>query len=85
MLSSNQIHFGTLVRMGRAGLAWTQGDLARRAGVASRTIKNVETGRKKPRNKTRERLIEALARAGAELESNCSVRIRRDLVATTAR
>jgi DNA-binding XRE family transcriptional regulator len=83
VLSSDHIHFGTLVRMGRAGLAWTQGELALHAGIASRTIKNVETGRKKPRSKTRERLIDALARAGAELESNCSVRIRRDLVATT--
>jgi DNA-binding XRE family transcriptional regulator len=75
VLSSDHIHFGTLVRMGRAGLAWTQGDLARHANVSARTIKNIEACRK-PRSRTQAKIRDALAQGGVDLEGNCSVRIR---------
>ncbi len=76
MVSSNQIHFGTLVRMARAGLAWSQGDLASRSGVSARTVKNVEADRRKPRSETQAKISDALANAGADLNGDCSVRIR---------
>jgi DNA-binding XRE family transcriptional regulator len=81
VLSSNQIHFGTLVRMGRAGLAWTQGDLARHANVSARTIKNIEACRK-PRSRTQAKIRDALAEGGVDLEGDCSVRIRGDAPST---
>ena len=47
MLGSTHIHFAAQVRMARAGLCWTQDDLASRARVSARTIKNVEADRGK--------------------------------------
>jgi len=39
---------------------WSQGELARRAGVAVRTIINIETGKRVPRLLTMRRIAEAL-------------------------
>jgi DNA-binding XRE family transcriptional regulator len=64
--------------MARAGLNWTQHDLASRAGVCARTIKNVEADRRKPRSETQAKISDALANAGADLDGDCSVRIRGD-------
>jgi DNA-binding XRE family transcriptional regulator len=68
--------FSTQVRMARAGLAWSQDDLASRSGVSARTIKYVEADRRKPRSGTRAKISDALANAGADLDGDCSVRIR---------
>ena len=70
--------FSTQVRMARAGLNWTQHDLASRAQVSARTIKYVEADRRKPRSETRAKISDALANAGADLDGDCSVRIRGD-------
>ena len=77
MLTPNT-SFGIQVRMARAGLAWSQDDLASRARVSARTIKNVEADRRKPRSETRAKINDALANAGADLDGDCSVRIRGD-------
>ena len=50
MLTTSNTSFGIQVRMARAGLAWSQGDLASHSGVSARTIKYVEADRRKPRD-----------------------------------
>ena len=74
--------FSTQVRMARAGLNWTQHDLAFHARVSARTIKNVEADRRKPRSETQAKISDALANAGADLDGDCSVRIRGDARST---
>ncbi len=44
----------------RLGRLWSQRELARRAGVAERTIINAETGQRLPRLLTMRRIAEAL-------------------------
>ncbi|MCE4225013.1 helix-turn-helix transcriptional regulator [Methylobacterium sp. C25] len=56
-----------LVRGARAMLAWSQTELAERSGVAARTLANIETGRRVPRDGTVERLAVAFAQAGIEM------------------
>jgi DNA-binding XRE family transcriptional regulator len=76
MLTTSNTSFGIQVRMARAGLAWSQDDLAFHARVSARTIKYVEADRRKPRSETRAKISDALANAGADLDGDCSVRIR---------
>ena len=82
MLTTSNTSFGIQVRMARAGLAWSQDDLAFHARVSARTIKYVEADRRKPRSETQAKISDALANAGAELEGDCSVRIRGDARST---
>ncbi len=44
----------------RHGRRWTQGDLARRAGLTQETVSRLERGLERPRASTRARLAEAL-------------------------
>ena len=78
MLTTPTTNFGIQVRMARAGLAWSQDDLASRARVSARTIKNVEADRRKPRQRKGDKIAGALTAGGAELEGGCRVRIRGD-------
>ena len=51
-------------------------------GVYARTVKNVEADRRKPRSETQAKISDALANAGADLDGDCSVRIRGDARST---
>jgi transcriptional regulator with XRE-family HTH domain len=82
MLTTSNTSFGIQVRMARAGLAWSQADLASRSGVSARTVKNVEADRRKPRSETQAKISDALANAGADLDGDCSVRIRGEVRST---
>jgi transcriptional regulator with XRE-family HTH domain len=82
MLTTSNTSFGVQVRMARAGLNWTQRDLAFHARVSARTVKYVEADRRKPRDETQAKISEALASAGADLDGDCSVRIRGDARST---
>jgi predicted transcriptional regulator len=53
--------------MARAALGWSQGDLARRAGVSRGTVGDIERGHAEPRLATLRRLIAALEEAGVEI------------------
>ena len=82
MLGSSTSISAAQVRMARAGLGWTQDDLASRARVSARTIKYVEADRRNPRSETQAKISDALANAGADLDGDCSVRIRGDARST---
>ena len=53
--------------MARSALGWSQGELARRAGVSRGTIADFERGFSEPRLATLRRLLAALENAGVEI------------------
>src|SRR6185436_5505746 len=58
--------FGGLLRQHRLAAGLTQAALAERAGVAERTIQDLERGAARPRRATVRRLVEALALQGED-------------------
>jgi DNA-binding XRE family transcriptional regulator len=63
------------IRAARAGLDWTQRQLAERAGVHHRTIKQIERGRTKPLNATASRIARAFTTAGVAFDGAGIVRL----------
>jgi transcriptional regulator with XRE-family HTH domain len=61
-------------RAARALLNWTQKELALKVGVAVKTIRNFETGRRKPHGLSRGAIRQALQEAGIEFTDNDGVR-----------
>src|SRR5215203_2115559 len=53
--------FGALLRRHRLAVGWTQATLAEHAGIAERTIQDLERGAARPRRATIRRLVDALA------------------------
>jgi predicted transcriptional regulator len=66
------------LRMARAALGWSQGELARRAGVSRTTVADLERGHGEPRLATMRRLVAALEQAGAEIGDDGAVRIKQE-------
>lgn len=65
---------GSQLRAARALLDWTQDELATNAGVASRTIRLLESGSRKPYDRTLGQLQGTLEAAGIQfLESDAGV------------
>ena len=64
-------------RAARALLGWNQDKLAFRVGVAVKTIRSFETGRRKPLGITRAAIKQALEQAGIEFLSNDGLRLKR--------
>jgi DNA-binding transcriptional regulator YiaG len=64
-------------RAARGLLNWTQVELAKRVGVAVKTIRNFETGRRKPHGLSRSAIRQALEQAGIEFLDGDGVRIKR--------
>lgn len=58
------------IRAARAGLGWLQSDLASRAGVHVRTIKQIENGKAAPQAATAAGIIRAFASAGLTFGSD---------------
>lgn len=54
----------------RAGLGWRQTDLANRAGVHARTIKQIENGKVEPQNATAAGIVRAFGIAGVTFGSD---------------
>ena len=63
-------------RAARGLLNWTQGELAAKVGVAVKTIRDFETGRRKPHGLSRAAIKQALEQAGIEFLDGDGVRRR---------
>ena len=61
--------FGDIVREHRRRVAATQEELAGRARISPRALRDIEAGRVRPRQTTVRLLAEALGLAGADLET----------------
>lgn len=68
------------IRAARALLNWSQVDLARAAGMATSSIKNIEGGAASPRPETLEHITQALACNGVDFTPGSGVRLKSDLV-----
>lgn len=68
------------IRAARALLDWSQGDLARRAGVSLRALSNIESGHAMPRADTQLYLQQALEKAGVDFLSGDGVRLRSEIL-----
>jgi len=64
-------------RAARALLNWTQDKLAVKTGVALKTIRGFESGRRKPLGITRAAIKQALEQAGIEFLDGDGVKIKR--------
>lgn len=64
-------------RMARAGLSWSQAELAQRSGVAAATIASFEKGIRSPYERTIRDLKSAFEAAGASFKDG-SVSIKKD-------
>jgi DNA-binding XRE family transcriptional regulator len=57
---------GSQIKAARKRLGWTQGELARRAQINTRTVVNIETGRHRPHPNILQSLKRALEAAEQE-------------------
>ncbi len=64
-------------RAARGLLNWTQGELADRVGVAVKTIRNFETGRRKPHGLSRSAIKQAFEQAGIEFFEDDGLRLKK--------
>ena len=64
-------------RGARGLLDWTQGDLAKKVGVALRTIRDFESGKRKPLAIVRSSIKQALEEAGIELLDGDGLRLKK--------
>ena len=64
-------------RAARALLNWTQETLATKVGVALKTIRDFETGRRKPLAIVRAAIKQALEQAGIEFFDDDGLRLRK--------
>ena len=64
-------------RAARALLNWTQETLAGKVGVALKTIRDFETGRRKPLAIVRAAIKQALEEAGIEFLNGDGLRVKR--------
>ena len=64
-------------RAARALLNWTQETLARKVGVALKTVRDFETGRRKPLTIVRSSIKQALEQAGIEFLDDDGLRLKR--------
>jgi DNA-binding XRE family transcriptional regulator len=62
--STSQPQFAAVVRAGRAVLAWSQTELAKRAGLTQRAIYRIEQGSVQPRLATASTIIVVFTGAG---------------------
>lgn len=69
IIKPNPEKFGRLIRQARERARFTQAELARQTGLSEMTIRNVETGALACSPKTRNAVLEALARAGQKLSA----------------
>ncbi|WP_127077120.1 helix-turn-helix domain-containing protein [Rhodomicrobium lacus] len=63
-------------RAARGLLDWTQGELARRVGVALRTVQDFENSRRTPLAIVRSSIRQAFEQAGIEFIDNEGLRLR---------
>jgi DNA-binding XRE family transcriptional regulator len=63
-------------RAARALLEWTQGDLAKRVGIALRTVRDFENGKRTPLPIVRSSILQAFEQAGIEFTDGDGVRRR---------
>ncbi len=70
------------VRAARALLDWSQDTLAKKAGVARATIKNIENGTTLPRMESAHAIRSTLECAGIEFLSGSGVRMRDNMIQT---
>ena len=64
-------------RAARALLGWNQDKLAAKVGVAVKTIRSFESGRRKPLGITRAAIRQALEQAGIEFLSDDGLRLKK--------
>ena len=64
-------------RAARGLLNWTQGELAAKVGVAVKTIRDFETGRRKPHGLSRGAIKQALEQAGIEFLDDDGLRLKK--------
>ncbi len=64
-------------RAARALLNWTQETLARKVGVALKTVRDFETGRRKPLQIVRSSIKQALEQAGIEFLDSDGLRLKK--------
>lgn len=68
------------IRAARALMDWSQGDLAKRSGLARPTIANIEAGHQVPGAKTLDRIVSAFETADVVFIEGEGVRKKRDTV-----
>ncbi len=64
-------------RGARGLLDWTQGDLAKKVGVALRTVRDFESGKRKPLAIVRSSIKQALEEAGIEFLDGDGLRLKK--------
>ena len=64
-------------RGARGLLDWTQADLAKKVGVALRTIRDFESGKRKPLQIVRSSIKQALEEAGIEFLGEDGLRLKK--------
>lgn len=70
MAAQESVSFGSMVRRRRRALGLTQAELAERAGLSDRAIRELERGAKHvPRKQTVQLLADALESSGTERET----------------
>lgn len=68
------------IRAARALLNWSQVDLARAAGMATSSVKNIEGGAASPRAETIDQILAALETNGVDFTPGSGVRLKSDIV-----
>jgi len=69
------------IRAARALLDWSQADLARAAGIATSSVKNIESAFSTPRKETLDHIRTALDAGGVEFTPGTGVRLKSDIIA----
>jgi DNA-binding XRE family transcriptional regulator len=64
-------------RGARGLLDWTQADLAKKVGVALRTVRDFESGKRKPLTIVRSSIKQALEEAGIEFLDGDGLRLKK--------
>jgi DNA-binding XRE family transcriptional regulator len=64
-------------RGARGLLDWTQADLAKKVGIALRTVRDFESGKRKPLQIVRSSIKQALEEAGIEFLGDDGLRVKK--------
>jgi DNA-binding XRE family transcriptional regulator len=64
-------------RGARGLLDWTQADLAKKVGIALRTVRDFESGKRKPLQIVRSSIKQALEEAGIEFLGDDGLRLKK--------